>query len=66
MHWILDVGFVEDDSRTCQGHSAENLAVIRHIGVNLLSKDKKTKVVLRQNDSKLAGMMLTSRTFLPL
>ena len=44
LHWILDVGFAEDASQTCQGHSAENLAVIRHVGINLLSRDKKTKL----------------------
>jgi predicted transposase YbfD/YdcC len=44
LHWILDVGFDEDTSQCCRGHSAENLAVIRHIGINLLSRDKKTKV----------------------
>ena len=44
LHWILDVGFAEDASQSCQGHTAENLAVIRHVGINLLSRDKKTKV----------------------
>ncbi len=44
LHWILDVAFSEDASQSCRGYSAENLAVIRHIGVNLLSRDKKTKV----------------------
>ena len=44
LHWVLDVGFNEDASRCCRGYSAENLAVIRHIGLNLLSRDKKTKV----------------------
>lgn len=44
LHWILDVGFAEDASQACQGHSAENLAIIRHVGVNLLSRDKKTRV----------------------
>ena len=44
LHWVLDVGFSEDASQACQGYSAENLAVIRHVGVNLLSRDKKTKV----------------------
>jgi predicted transposase YbfD/YdcC len=43
-HWILDVGFREDASQSCLGHSAENLAVIRHVGLNLLSRDQKTKV----------------------
>ena len=44
LHWILDVGFDEDASQSCRGYSAENLAVIRHVGLNLLSRDKKTKV----------------------
>lgn len=44
LHWILDVSFNEDTSQCCRGYSAENLAVIRHIGLNLLSRDKKTKV----------------------
>lgn len=44
LHWILDVGFDEDVSQACRGYTAENLAVIRHIGLNLLSRDKKSKV----------------------
>jgi predicted transposase YbfD/YdcC len=43
LHWILDVGFREDASRGCLGHSAENLAVIRHLAVNLLSQEKTAK-----------------------
>ena len=35
LHWILDVGFREDQSRATQGYCAENLAVIRHLAVNL-------------------------------
>jgi predicted transposase YbfD/YdcC len=44
LHWILDVGFAEDSAQSCSGYTAENLAVIRHVGINLLSRDKKTKV----------------------
>ena len=44
LHWILDVGFAEDTAQSCSGYSAENLAVIRHIGINLLSRDKESKV----------------------
>lgn len=43
LHWMLDVGFREDQSRACLGHSAENMAVIRHIALNLLSHDKTKK-----------------------
>jgi predicted transposase YbfD/YdcC len=43
LHWILDVSSREDQSRTTQGYSAENLAVIRHLAVNLLSQEKSVK-----------------------
>jgi predicted transposase YbfD/YdcC len=36
VHWVLDVAFREDDSRIRQGHSAENLATIRHMALNML------------------------------
>jgi hypothetical protein len=32
----------EDAAQSCSGYSAENLAVIRHVGINLRSRDKKT------------------------
>jgi hypothetical protein len=35
-------GFGEDAAQSCSGYSAENLAVIRHVGINLRSRDKKT------------------------
>jgi predicted transposase YbfD/YdcC len=44
LHWILDVGFREDESRSTLGHSAENLAIIRHIAVNLVTHEKSAKV----------------------
>lgn len=44
LHWILDVGFGEDAAQSCSGYCAENLTVIRHIGINLLSRDRKSKV----------------------
>lgn len=43
LHWVLDVGFREDQSRATQGHCAENLAVIRHLAVNLLTQEKSAK-----------------------
>jgi hypothetical protein len=47
LHWVLDVGFQEDSIRTCSGHSAENLAVVRQMGLNLLSQDRSTKVGMK-------------------
>ena len=43
LHWILDVGFREDQSRATQGYCAENLAVIRHLALNLLTQEKSAK-----------------------
>ena len=43
LHWVLDVGFQEDQARATQGHCAENLAVIRHLAVNLLTQEKSAK-----------------------
>jgi predicted transposase YbfD/YdcC len=34
--WVLDVVFGEDRSRAPTGHAAENLATLRHRGLNLL------------------------------
>ena len=47
LHWVLDVGFREDQSRVTQGYGAENLAVIRHLTVNLLSQEKSARGGIR-------------------
>jgi len=44
LHWVLDIAFREDDSRVRVGHAPENLAVIRHIALNLLKQEKSLKV----------------------
>lgn len=44
LHWVLDIAFDEDSNRTRKGHSAANLAVIRHIALNLIKQEKTSKV----------------------
>ena len=36
LHWTLDVVFSEDQSRLRKGHGANNMAVVRHLALNLV------------------------------
>lgn len=52
-HWVLDVTFGDDLSRIRMGDSAENMAVLRTIALNLLKYDK-TKSSLKQKRFRAA------------
>lgn len=43
LHWTLDMVFREDEQRKRDKHAAENFALVRKIGLNLLKKDTSTK-----------------------
>lgn len=47
LHWSLDVAFDEDHSRIRFGNSAENMARLRHIALNLLKQEKTAKVGIK-------------------
>jgi predicted transposase YbfD/YdcC len=39
VHWVLDVAMGEDINRTRKGESAQNLALIRKLALNLLRRE---------------------------
>jgi predicted transposase YbfD/YdcC len=42
LHWVLDMTFREDESRIRGKNAAENMAIVRHIALNMLQNAKKT------------------------
>ncbi len=52
VHWVLDVAFREDDCRVRQGHAPENLAILRHIALNLLKQEHTANVGIRNKRLK--------------
>lgn len=54
LHWQLDVSFNEDAWRARQGNAAINMALLNKIALNLLKKEKTSKVGLK-NRRLLAG-----------
>ena len=54
LHWVLDVAFREDESRVRIGHAAENLAVLRHLALNLLRREPSVKLGVKAKRLKAA------------
>ena len=53
-HWILDVQFGEDACRTRKDHSAENLALMRRMALNLLSHNGLPRNSIRRRKRRAA------------
>jgi predicted transposase YbfD/YdcC len=47
VHWVLDVQFDEDHCRVRCEHAAQNLATVRHIGLNLLQQEQTAKLGIK-------------------
>jgi len=52
LHWVLDYAFDEDNQRSRKGNCAANMAVIRHIALNLIKADKKSKIGIKNRRLK--------------
>jgi hypothetical protein len=59
LHWVLDVIFREDLARFRTGHGPQNMAVIRHTALNLLSRARPT--ISLKNRRKRAGWNVNYR-----
>jgi hypothetical protein len=64
LHWCLDIAFREDESRIRDRQAANNFAVLRHIAMNVLKKDKTIKggiqtkrLVAGWNEDYLANLL---------
>jgi predicted transposase YbfD/YdcC len=53
LHWTLDVVFRDDLARLRTGHGPQNMAVVKHMALNLLHQAKPTTSL--KNRRKLAG-----------
>lgn len=52
LHWVLDYAFEEDSQRARLGNSAANMAVIRHIALNLIKAEKTAKIGIKNRRLK--------------
>ena len=56
LHWVLDVQFNEDLSRIRKDHSPENMAIVRHIVLNIINiyKKKHKNISIKRMQNKAA------------
>lgn len=47
LHWTIDMAFREDESRIRTGHAPSNMAVLRHIALNVIRQDTERKVGIK-------------------
>jgi predicted transposase YbfD/YdcC len=54
LHWVLDVAFLEDHNRVRTGHAPENLAILRHLALNLLKQEMTKKIGIKNKRLRCA------------
>lgn len=54
LHWVLDMAMREDDSRIRSDHAPANMAVLRHIALNLIRGDKTRTVGVKISQHRAA------------
>jgi predicted transposase YbfD/YdcC len=54
LHWVLDVGFREDEARHRAKNTAENMTLLRHFALNIIKNDTSRKLGVA-NSRKRAG-----------
>jgi predicted transposase YbfD/YdcC len=54
LHWRLDVVFHEDGAHLRINHAPENMAIIRHLAINLLTNERTMKVGVKSKRLKAA------------
>ena len=65
-HWVMDVVYGEDASRTRTGHAAQNLALLRRLGHNLLKNDRSVRDSIAGKRKRACLSTNTLETFLKL
>jgi predicted transposase YbfD/YdcC len=52
LHWVIDMAMREDESRIRTDHAPANMAVLRHIALNVIRSDKSRKVGIKTSQHK--------------
>lgn len=52
LHWVLDMSFREDESRIRTDHGPQNMAILRHIALDLIKLDKDRKIGVKASIKK--------------
>jgi predicted transposase YbfD/YdcC len=48
LHWVLDIRFKDDESRIRKGNAPQNIAIVKHMALNLLQKAKGKRDSIKQ------------------